>query len=539
MLAMRSAILRIKGWASTPRLLEWSCLVAAAVLVVRYRWILDDAFVAYRYVDNFLFLKLGLVYNPGEYVEGYSSPLWVGLLIGLRALELSYETIIMLVGLTTLLVIWCMLVALRREQSPPGAVLNLPMVLLLPNYAFLCYLTGGADAPLSLLMGVGYALFITRPTSVPLQLLVALSPTIRHEFFIPYALCLLWVWWGRRRFPWLLFITGGAALGGWLAFRIYYYADLFPVTFYLKNADNLKWGVLYVHDTMVAYHAYEIVAVMVVLFAFLAYRGLLPDWSRRAMMLLVAAPVVLYVVKIGGDARHFKYLAFPYCLMLCAFGGLPERAWSSLGWRSPRIVMPTAGLLLAFVTFTCHPRQLDRHPLRAEVEYQMVDGITDAHVHRTKIIPRYREWSERVTPDILRAFRSSPAFEARWEIVPDHLCVRNYMAFDKRIVHTWGMTDAVLARADVPAKRAGHKPALLQMGRWIARMANESTESGPRMLSRLGEAGEAPAWVRDNLNAIRLIEDKVYNRHNFAENLRLALHPPVVRLTITSPSRER
>ncbi len=58
---------------------------------------------------------------------------------------------------------------------------------------------------------------------------------------------------------------------------------------------------------------------------------------RRAMMWAVALPVVAFVVKIGGDPRHFRFLIFPYCAILCSTGGLLERleaprsrAWSAL-----------------------------------------------------------------------------------------------------------------------------------------------------------------------------------------------------------------
>ena len=39
-------------------------------------FITDDAFIAFRYVRNFV-EGHGLVFNPGEHVEGYSSFLWV------------------------------------------------------------------------------------------------------------------------------------------------------------------------------------------------------------------------------------------------------------------------------------------------------------------------------------------------------------------------------------------------------------------------------------------------------------------------------
>ena len=59
-------------------------------LTDRYRWMMDDAFIYFRYADNLLFLGRGLVYNAGEYVEGYSSPLWMLGLLPLRALGIDF-----------------------------------------------------------------------------------------------------------------------------------------------------------------------------------------------------------------------------------------------------------------------------------------------------------------------------------------------------------------------------------------------------------------------------------------------------------------
>ena len=57
-----------------PSPVEWCCLAGGLFLSIHYAWLLDDAFVYFRYIDNWLFLHFGLVFNKGEYVEGYSSP---------------------------------------------------------------------------------------------------------------------------------------------------------------------------------------------------------------------------------------------------------------------------------------------------------------------------------------------------------------------------------------------------------------------------------------------------------------------------------
>ena len=41
-----------------------------------FGWIIDDLYIYFRYVNNFVTGK-GLVYNPGEFTEGYSGFSWL------------------------------------------------------------------------------------------------------------------------------------------------------------------------------------------------------------------------------------------------------------------------------------------------------------------------------------------------------------------------------------------------------------------------------------------------------------------------------
>ena len=91
---------------ASTRLLEFSaverlCLVLGASLVIHYAWLMDDAYIYFRYVDNWVLLGRGLVFNEGEFVEGYSSPLWALLLGALRATGLDYWTIVRGIGVAS------------------------------------------------------------------------------------------------------------------------------------------------------------------------------------------------------------------------------------------------------------------------------------------------------------------------------------------------------------------------------------------------------------------------------------------------------
>ena len=68
----------------------WLPFTVAIVVLVLHQarlqpWTLDDAYITYRYADNVV-AGDGPVFNPGERVEGYTSPLWLALLAGAHAL---------------------------------------------------------------------------------------------------------------------------------------------------------------------------------------------------------------------------------------------------------------------------------------------------------------------------------------------------------------------------------------------------------------------------------------------------------------------
>jgi len=67
------------------RLIVLSAILTASMLLAfHHNGQIDDAFISYRYAQN-LVEGNGLVWNPGEYVEGYSNFLWVLLLaVGLK-----------------------------------------------------------------------------------------------------------------------------------------------------------------------------------------------------------------------------------------------------------------------------------------------------------------------------------------------------------------------------------------------------------------------------------------------------------------------
>ena len=522
---MKQAIVRVGEGLRAVRPLEWLYLAGGLALVHRYLWVLDDAFVYFRYVDNLLFLDRGLVFNQGEYVEGYSSPFWVLLLIALRSTGLDYYFLTQALAYATFAGFAFLVVALNRRLSPDGPVVNFPLAYLGFSYGVLCYFSSGIETPLVQIAAVLFALFILNPSSRVLQVLLGVSPLVRHELALPYLLCLAWAVHRERRIPWAMIASAAVVVGGWVLFRVWYYADLFPNTFYLKNETWISQGLVYVVQTVMTY------SLPLVLLAFGALTGWIhhrdPDargleWKSRAVMILCALSVTAYVVKIGGDPRHYRFLAFPYVLTVCALAGLVEHGLARASQRR-RWLAPALGLTAAALGLSSVPPQLERHPILRSGEHQRVGKITDATWHRENAGTRFHPDRGRQDRTQRASYRPGPD-SGRYRTCT--LCFPAYGSMNDRFVHRLGLTDPVLARTDAESDRPAHKYSLHPRAKELAVLLTEADPVGPEAFRRAVEAGTAPEWIREGLESIEVVAGKTYNRHDWAENLTLAFTFP-------------
>jgi hypothetical protein len=356
-----------------------------------------------------------------------------------------------------------------------------------------------------------------------LQALVGLSPLCRPELALPCAVFGVFEWVRTRRLPWML--AGSALLfnGGWLLFRIYYYADLLPTTFYLKAGAEWAQGWFYLHNAL---DTHQMTALGLIFFVLFVYcRSALPGpRSARILMLACAAPVALWVVRIGGDMLYFRYLAFPICLGSIASGGILEALCLRVSRvRLRALVAPAAGLFLLLYSLGCYPPQLRGHPLSIP-KTRHWHLISDPMWHRKH--PHLRASPRRAARDRdLRAAyaAASPAQRNGRKVVVDGWCRNAFVGFDRYFVHSLALTDALLARVDGPWGRPGHKMVeahALLLGKIHAQYPDRRGRGLFRYVARQPNASR---WLRKNLATIELIERKIYNRHDLRENFGLAL----------------
>ena len=520
-------------WRFKPSAAEVVSLVAGIFLLVWYAWLMDDAYVYFRYADNLVLHGYGLVWNQGEYVEGFSSPLWALALSLLRAMHLDFWIATLASGVLCFVAFWWLACLVNRRLAggadAPAAALNIPLLYLSLTYAVSCYFTSGLEAPLVNVLAAVYAAAVLWPRSRALQALVGLSPLVRPELALPFLLFLLYARFFRRKTPWVALLACGLTLVPYLAFRVWYYADLFPNTYYLKDMSWPRQGLKYLYDTLLPYQAVPYAIGMAAVFAALSRsrgcRALLA--TERVVMLALALPVLLYVVKIGGDARHFRYLAFPFILAVLATGGLAERVCPAAAL--PRALLVAACALAALGNY---PRQLQQHPLFlrrgfSHTAFLLISDASFHRMHKTGVTPAlwgydgalsFQAARQRHAREAAAGGKQTPVIALGW-------CQTAYLHPAAAYIQVWGLTEAFLARTAMPADRPAHKFGLLPLAKALVPIRAKYGFGPGAFDQAVAEDPATPAWVARNIGTLRQIGQKVYNRHLFCENLRLALRP--------------
>jgi len=494
--------------------------------VWRYFWVMDDAFIYFRYADNYLFLKRGLVFNMGEYVEAFTSPAWMLLLLPLRGLEFDFWNIVRGLSLVTALGYGIALVAVNRALKPADTPsINLPLALAATHYGITEHFSSGLETPLVQLSAVLLALWLLRPSSVALAICAGLAPLMRPELALVAGICAAAVWLSGRRFPLAFVIAALVANGAWLGFRVTYYADFLPNTYYLKGQPNWMQGYWYLASGVVGQYWIWVLPL-----------GWFAAWSKArtrsreqniavVAMLVCAAVLLLWVARIGGDMLYQRFLAAPFTFLLCALGGLSE-SWVISKPAQRQFAVSVAVVLGAMIlSGFSYPPTLSGHPLTAPKTYHY-HRIADAEWHRQHRSLQQPENAWEANRAKLRAY-SALNDRDRWQPrVLDHpWCKRGFNEYKTYVINSYGLTDAILARIDAPFMRPGHK-AVDQHAASLAKLVRGAKgKRGAGMFRRAVEAKKAPKWVVRNLDAIEAIERKVYNRHDFMENLRVALTP--------------
>jgi hypothetical protein len=367
---------------------------------------------------------------------------------------------------------------------------------------------------------------------------------VRPELVLPFVIVFVWVWSRTRRLPWFLGTFAVLVQLAWMSFRITYYADLFPNTFHLKDGVRFDQGWRYLLDTAATYHLVGFAAVVLAVALLVRLRAEDPGpggtgshAAPRTAMLVIAGAIAAYVARVGGSHVHYWYLAFPFSLAVCASAGIVEEGLRGLDAGRRRLLGPAAMLGVSLGVFCLVPPQLAGNPFFGGGEHESVDFIDDSNWHRQHASLQPELLEGKLEPETLREAGRQVAARGYARILAGTWCRRQYIGIRDRWVHGFGLTDAVLARTNAGWLKPGHKTPLIPLSKDIVRIEREATVVGRGMYRRAVDTGRAPAWVVANLDSLETIERKIYNRHDFWENLELAFSFPE-RIVIPGASLE-
>ncbi len=345
---------------------RWGIYIGGGVLyltvVFHLGWLSDDAFILFRPLEQVLRGR-GPVWNPNERVQAFTSPLWFGLLLLMRAFSVDvflnaiWAHFVMAVGLLWLyarrLSPWRYLVVILLAVVSRGFIdfatsglENSLGYLLITWWVFETVdMLGHREAPPSerKLLGLGLlssAILLTRLDWVLLitpGLIVALFPFFRHT---AAAVRKLVAFGAGLLVP--LFL--------WHTYALIFFGSPLPNTFYAKLTSEVPHTYLAVQGFRYYYGmsllldpAILVVPALVLLLAWWQEKG--ARWIPLGLLLYGA-----YVGWIGGDFMLNRFFTVPYAMALALLGVQP-RPWKSLLRKHPAILTGLQSIALLGIAF--------------------------------------------------------------------------------------------------------------------------------------------------------------------------------------------
>ncbi|MCX7022515.1 MAG: hypothetical protein NTW26_09640 [bacterium] len=319
------------------RLAKWLLVAALAFsaasavwYAIAFDWLsLDDVYITLRYARNWDG-GFGPVYNPGEHVEGYTNFAWMATLAGLMKLgvpgPLAAKVLAELCILGAIAFAWLLGRRLGGKDSWVGPATAWALAL---SSSFTFWGLAGAMevAPLALTLTAGFYLLLGDENAdgrrrsrelLGVGLLFGLGGLLRPEGNLFTLLGVLYVWPGRegRLKRLLIYLLPTAVLvGGHEVFRLAYYGDWLPNTFYAKvgfNGKLLLRGLGFMGGFILSHLPLFLLA------AALPWRRL---GRRLAPMLAAVGLYFIYLVLIGGDWMAWRLLV-PVLPILAVTAGL-------------------------------------------------------------------------------------------------------------------------------------------------------------------------------------------------------------------------
>jgi hypothetical protein len=335
------------------------------------RWysLFDDSMITMTYAKN-LTQGHGLNWAKfGEPVEGYTSPLWMFVMIPFQLLPIAWGKVSLAFMIFSAALLLANVVILdhllerrfRVQSIPVRGVAAFSLAFLYPmNFWTLEGMEPGAQVTLFLL-GLNFFCAFEENHSIKelhrLGTVLALALLLRMDmvFFVGWVILFLAPWLIRNRMVarhFLAIVT--LPMLGYLVFRMIYFHDILPNTYYLKLYKipldiRLERGWFYFAEW----------AERLWLVWLLIPVAVIPIVKQRRtwLILLLIITYLAYNVYAGGDAweesgvgaNRFTVIVLPLMLVLLAVGGNAWREWVKGAGKWISLLLPMVGCLVLMI----------------------------------------------------------------------------------------------------------------------------------------------------------------------------------------------
>ncbi len=297
------------------KIIFWCVIVLLMLFAFSEPKPVDDAFISFRYAKN-LVEGHGLVYNPGERVEGYSNFLWVMLMAAGDSLGVQPErfAIILSAPIYLACLILSYLIAVHVLKNRNLGFLT--MILVGTNWSVSSFVTSGLETPLQLLIFLITAYIITqgiengwnirRSTALSLVLNIALLTRPDSIVLVAVGLFFYFISYRDLRLTNLIAIAAPFILltAPYLIWKLGYYGSILPNPYHAKvhGLSGIVYGLFYVYLFSLCY----LLLPYFVLIIF-HWKKLLKPRTSIGYILACVTVWTIYVAAVGGDFMEFRF----------------------------------------------------------------------------------------------------------------------------------------------------------------------------------------------------------------------------------------
>jgi hypothetical protein len=300
-----------------------------------YTTIVDDAYIFFRYAENIV-NGYGFVWNINEQpIEGYSSFLYLTVLIFAKLVTIDLEFFSIIFGvLTSTFTLYFtfliyQLIYHNREESELAKIITVAIIAISP--AFLYWSVTGMETSfysMFLLLTIYY--FLKLPNTIKTNLfkgiLFGLLCVLRFEAALFFLAALYYLVKDDRSLIKIkidrlaiMFVLGYTIIfGTYFLWRWCYFGYFLPNTFYAKTGGGLQQitgGFLYIIKALRLFYGFAWIPLIIVIFFF--KKNMLT--GKGVFLFCIGLVSILTTIFIGGDHFHYGRFVLPVLPLLFVF----------------------------------------------------------------------------------------------------------------------------------------------------------------------------------------------------------------------------